>query len=777
MSGPSELRVLYVEDNPQDADLTRRALQHSAPDIALKTVATLSEAQQCLASPELPYDLLLTDLKLPDGQGLDLLKEVRARKLNLAVVVITGSGSQQEAARVLKAGADDYLVKRDRSLAHLHRVLRDVARRFASVQHRQRQVLRVLYAEPNPSDLDLTRRYFADHADFISLETVTSAVEVLNRFDDPCRDRADSPADVLLLDYRLPGMTALDLVKELRQVRGENVPVIMITGHGDEELAVEAFKLGVDEYVIKSDAYLQQLPVLLERVAHQHQLRLSEARYRAMFENQHAVMLMVDADSGRIVDANPAAEAWYGWKRDELCGKPMAEINTLDSRALAEEIRRAEERRKHHFHFQHRRADGSVRDVEVFSGPVTLPGRRLVFSIVHDITERRELEDQLRRKYKMEAVGMMAGGIAHNFNNNLAIMLGSLELLGRMQPEGDVQQQRLLENARTAVLRSRDLVQQIMTFSRQGVQRKKAVRLSEILDETVKLLKSTVPESIELIYEPSAEDCRRFIWADAGRIQEVVLNLCTNSVHAMQEKGTLQISLGTLPVDGARLPVNYSGEPGPFICLEVSDSGCGMDSELIEKIFDPFFSTKESDQGSGMGLATVQGIVEQHEGFIEVDSRPGQGTVFRLYFPEYPAVEEADPEMAVADLPRGRERILFVDDDEMLADLGRMMLSELGYEVTVLCDSHEALKEFRRNPWEYDLLFSDQTMPGLTGKELIRQVRQVRPDLPTVICTGYSNRLQEADAQELGINAFCMKPLELPELAVALRTALDGADA
>ena len=773
MTSDLSLRVLYVEDNPQDADLTRRALQRSAPEIALQVVSSLAAARDALAPDDPPYDLVLSDLALPDGHGLDLLVQIRERDLPLAVVVITGSGNHEDAMRALKAGADDYLVKRAAYLDSLHRVLWDVVRRFRSDRHRKRRALRVLYAEPNPDDLDLTRRHFAEYAPDVHLEGVVDAQEVLRRFEQR-PDPAEPPADILLLDYRLPGMTALDLVKELRQVRGEDLPVVLVTGHGSEEIAAEAFKLGIDDYVIKAERYLQQLPALLERVAHQHQLRLSEERYRGMFENQHAVMLMIDGDTGRIVDANPAAEAWYGWNRKELCRMNISDINTLDLEAIAEEVRRAEQRRDYHFHFQHRRADGSIRDVEVFSGPVRMSGRNLIFSIIHDITERRELENQLRQKYKMEAVGMMAGGIAHNFNNNLAIILGSLELLDRLNKTSDTRRDTLLENARTAVLRSRELVQQVLTFSRQGKQRKKVVKLVDIVDETVKLLKSTIPGSVSLVYDAEPSDRPAAIRADSGRIQESLLNLCSNAVQAMDEKGTLHISVKRTTLEKAQLPADYSGDPGGFVQLAVTDSGCGMEPELLERIFDPFFTTKGIDQGTGMGLATVQGIVEQHEGIIRVASRPGSGTTFTLHFPEYLRDTEEEAASAATELPKGNERVLFVDDDEMLADLGRLMLSELGYEVTVACDSRQALQLIRAQPRAFDLLFTDQTMPHLTGRELIREVRKVRPDLPTILCTGYSSRINEADARTLGISAFCLKPLEMPELAAALRTALDS---
>ncbi len=400
-------------------------------------------------------------------------------------------------------------------------------------------------------------------------------------------------------------------------------------------------------------------------------------------------------------------------------------------------------------------------------------------TLFHDITERIEEEterenlgEQLRQKHKMEAVGHMAGGIAHNFNNNLSIILGNVELSQLKQaPNSEVIP--LLENAKIAIRRSRDLVQKIIIYSRKGIQNKALIQLPVIVSETVALLQSTLPSSasIEQIIDPECGSV--VIDADASQIQEVLVNLCNNAVHAMDEKGVLKILLGSVELTQKEIPAQYERPPGRYAKLSVQDTGSGISTEVLDKIFDPFFTTKEEYEGAGMGLATVQGIVAQHGGLIKVNSVPNQGTVFDLYLPIVDA-QITEPTPINTEILRGTEKILLVDDDEMLASLGEEVLTEIGYQVSVMTESTEALKLFTANADSFDLVITDQTMPELTGKDLILELKKIRPDIPTILCTGFSSKIDDMQAAELGINAFLMKPLDLPGLSQAVRRVLDG---
>ncbi len=395
-------------------------------------------------------------------------------------------------------------------------------------------------------------------------------------------------------------------------------------------------------------------------------------------------------------------------------------------------------------------------------------------AVKRDITHEVEMEEQLRQKYKMEAVGLMAGGIAHNFNNNLAIILGNVELSQiKLPANSDVADH--LKNAKIAILRSRDLVQQILTYSREGVHQKTTLQLPVVVDETIKLLHSTIPVSVNLQQVISINSYHISINGDSSQIQEILINLCNNAVHAMNEKGELTVSLETVELQSQDIPAQYQCAAGSYVKLSVQDDGAGMPPEILDKVFDPFFTTKEVNEGTGMGLATVQGIVNQHNGLIKVHSTLGQGSTFELYFPISEQFQTLEPAPISGELPQGTERILFLDDDEMLSQLGDMMLSEMGYQVTAMTSSIETLKLFTANPNQFDLLITDQTMPELCGKDLIQKVLEIRPDLQTILCTGFSNKIDANEAHKQGISAFCIKPLNLPELTQTVRRVLDQA--
>ena len=388
--------------------------------------------------------------------------------------------------------------------------------------------------------------------------------------------------------------------------------------------------------------------------------------------------------------------------------------------------------------------------------------------------ERRlELELQLYQKHKMEAVGFMAGGMAHNFNNNLSIILGNVELSQMKQAPGS-EVIPLLENAKIAVRRSRDLVQKIITYSRQGVTHTAPTQLTTIIDETIDLLSSTLPTTITIKTNYGSDSGNELIKADPSQIQEVLINLFNNAIHAMDEKGELKLSLESVQLEEKNIPAQYDCQPGHYAKLSVKDSGCGMLAEILDKIFDPFFSTKEEYEGAGMGLSTVQGIVAQHGGIIKVNSILDQGTTFDLYFPLIEPTENVEPEAEKTHLLKGTERVLFVDDDEILATLGEQLLSTLGYQVSTETDSTEALKMFTAHADRFDLVITDQTMPNLTGTELIAEIKKVRVDILTILCTGHSNMIDEEKATDLGISAFMMKPLDLPVLSQTIRQVLDG---
>jgi len=384
--------------------------------------------------------------------------------------------------------------------------------------------------------------------------------------------------------------------------------------------------------------------------------------------------------------------------------------------------------------------------------------------------ERKKLEAQLQQVQKMESIGTLASGIAHDFNNMLGIIVGNTELAMDDVPVGNPARHNLGE-IRTASMRARDMVKRILAFSRQSSQEMKPVRISPIIKESLKLLRSSIPTTIEIHQNISSKSDT--VRADPTQINRVLINLCTNAAHAMGEKaGVLEVSLEDIELDEDSAIHYYDLSSGKYVRLNVSDTGNGMESKILERIFDPYFTTKKVGEGSGMGLSVVHGIVKSHGGGISVNSESGKGTIFHILFP---CIEdEPEPEVEIAvEIPMGKERILFVDDEKAMVDAIQPMIERLGYKVTARTSSIEALEAFRANPDRFDLVITDFTMPNMTGMELAKELLKLRSDIHIILCTGYSEHINEDKAKGSGVRAFLMKPVVLGEVANTIRKVLD----
>ena len=387
--------------------------------------------------------------------------------------------------------------------------------------------------------------------------------------------------------------------------------------------------------------------------------------------------------------------------------------------------------------------------------------------IVYDITEEIMLEKRLQQAQKMEAIGSLAGGIAHDFNNILAVILGYAEMARDDSPEESAVVQDL-DNVIEAAHKAKKLVQQILAFSRQSEVERIPIQIQPLIKEGLKMLRSSIPTTISIMQDIDPES--GIILADPGQVHQVLMNLCTNAYHAMEETGgVLSVILKTVYIDPDEMGLHVS--PGEYIEFTVKDTGSGIGSDVIGKIFNPYFTTKEVGKGTGMGLAIIHGILSDYGGAITVDSELGKGTAFHVYFPVVEADVATETQKAEV-IPVGNERILFVDDEKLLADMGKDMLERLGYQVTVRYSSLEALEIFQNTPKEFDLVITDQTMPGITGTDLSRRMMQIRPDIPIILCTGYSNLIDENSAKVLGIKEFALKPLTKGMLAKLIRKVL-----
>jgi signal transduction histidine kinase/ActR/RegA family two-component response regulator len=385
--------------------------------------------------------------------------------------------------------------------------------------------------------------------------------------------------------------------------------------------------------------------------------------------------------------------------------------------------------------------------------------------------ELAKYERQLQQVLKIQAIGTLAGGIAHDFNNILFPIVGYTELTMDEVSEDSVAHKNL-EEILKAAHRAKNLVQQILTFSRQSDQERKPIKIQNIITETLRLLRASIPASIEIIHKIQ-DDCGH-IMGDPTQIHQVIMNLCTNAYHAMQDKGgKLEVILTEIDVGYKEMIDKVGMQPGKHLRLLVKDEGCGMEASVLDRIFEPYYTTKEQGKGTGLGLSVIHGIVKNLGGDITVKSTPGKGTIFQVYLP---LIEDVDPDVEFESTDgaiKGEERILLVDDEEQIVAMEQQMLENLGYRVTARTDSAEALKVFAEHPQNFDLVITDMTMPHMTGDQLAQKMLDIEPNIPVILCTGFNQGITEEKALAMGIQKFVMKPVVKKELATTIRTVLD----
>lgn len=559
-------------------------------------------------------------------------------------------------------------------------------------------------------------------------------------------------------------------------------------------------------------AVIDQGPLLAERQALQHsavtlqqrneQIRASEKRLEAIINSALDAIICVDQHQ-RITVFNPTAAALFQCSASDALGSPLdrflpdaaqalafAQLTTqallgemtaltASGKELAVEVSVSFERH----------ADGET--TTVFARDLT--GRKKAEA------HRSELEAQLRESHKMQAVGTMAGGIAHDFNNILGAILGNVEL-AKADCANDAPGATVLESLLEidkAGRRARDLVRQILTFSRNEPPQRSAVSLAEVAHDTERLLRVTLPPAIELHMQLQVG--LPPVLADATQVEQALLNLCTNAVHAIQSQGTERGSIhleATAMQPDQRLCERLGLAPIDYVALTVRDTGPGMDPATLERIFEPFFTTKPVGQGTGLGLAVVHGVMRTHEGAVDVQSAPGQGSRFTLYFPVATSAAQSAPAAQVAQAaqatplsnapcaptvpdtpgsaPRKKHHVMYVDDDQALVFLVQRLLRRRGYEVSGYTDPHEATAALRAAPQAFDLLVTDYNMPGFCGVDLVREARLIRPDLPVALASGYVTAEIEQAALAEGAQALIHKPNDVEELCATVQRLVGG---
>ncbi|NLW68037.1 MAG: PAS domain S-box protein [Bacteriovoracaceae bacterium] len=521
---------------------------------------------------------------------------------------------------------------------------------------------------------------------------------------------------------------------------------------------------------------------ITERVLAVNGLRQSEQRFRAMAEASPVVFWMTSPNPvEKVVYASPAFEKIFGYPCAELYRNPGSWFECVHPQDKHQVMQIIRGDRKDAMDFECRivRPDGAIRWIRLKASPVIdHEGNTVMLSgITEDITETKHAEqdkkiyeERLARAQKLEAIGTLAGGIAHDFNNILSIIIGYTELaLDEAREDGTVE--RCLKEVLRAGDRAKDLVDQILTFSRQARTEKKPVHVQLIVKEAMKLLRSSFPSTIAITLD--IDPNTPAVFADPTQIHQVVMNLCTNAYQAMLDSGgTLAVSMAPVEMNEACAQLAPRISAGSYLKLTVSDTGHGMSKETMRRIFDPFFTTRAIGRGTGLGLATVHGIVSDLSGAISVSSTPGKGSIFEVYLPAFHVGHEEKTDHEHPPHPGNGERILIVDDESALLMLARNMIEQMGYSVTVSSSGSEALQVFSRDPDAFDLVITDQTMPLLIGIDLTCKLLAIRNDIPVILVTGCSEAVSPEQARKKGVKVYLEKPFTRKALADAISRAL-----
>ncbi|MBK8128278.1 MAG: response regulator [bacterium] len=677
--GAQPQRILTIDDEPG----VRRSLRAYLEDSGFDVIEAGNGREGIEKIRSAAPDLVLCDLRMPEVDGLDVVRFVGENLPELPIIIVSGTGVIGDAVEAVRMGAWDYVLKPVEDMAAFeHIIVRSLER--AALRRENRQYKEHL--------IDEVRRQTAEIRDQAEqLESINSALR--------------------------------------------------------NEIA--------------------------ERQRAEFSIAESERRYRELVENLQEGLCTVNPKT-EFTYCNPAMGRIFEMPAAELVGRSVYDFLTEEGRTrMKQQTRERSQGRHGHYELEIDTPSGNIKHVIVRSRPLydTNGDYCGATAIAQDITEQKKLESHLRHAQKMETVGTLAGGIAHDFNNNLTPILGFAEM-AVADWDDKVSRRENIEQIVTAALRARDLVKQILVFSRQTESTREPTEIHLIVREAVKLLQSTLPANIEVIED--VDKSSGLVMADATQIHQLVMNLCTNAYHAMEDHGgELEVSLQRCEVDRDFAETYPSLKPGPHLRLTVSDTGCGMTRDLLEKVFEPFFTTKGVGKGTGLGLSLVHGIVAEHSGQVTVYSEPGIGTTFHIYLPQFTGGVASVEETSTA-LTGGAERILFVDDEAPIVRMAEKALRKMGYHIVTSTSSPAALELLESDPTAFDLLITDLNMPQLNGLALIERAQEIRPDLPIILASGFSERVTHENCAKYGIREFLMKPVIAKDLYSAIRRVLDS---
>jgi PAS domain S-box-containing protein len=768
---PERVRVLLVEDDPDDVELARRSLASSRrARFEVASAGRLAEALRVLEAGE--FDAVLLDLTLPDARDLEGVKRLCGGHPDLPVVVFTGREDEGAGLALLKAGAQDYLLKGAAGPELVRSLLHAIERRKAESAARR---VRAQY-----------RRLFEDAADaLIIFNPETGRIHdandaALTLYGYPRREFLALKAVELSAE---PEKTAagFQAVKELGKVK------IPLRRHKRRDGSTFAAEISTSVHETEGERlFVAAVRDITDRVSAQAELAESERRFRQIAASITQVFWMTDVEKNVMVYISPAYEAIWGRTCESLYREPMTWMEAIvpeDRDRVREAAMTKQLSGRYDETYRIRRPDGAIRWIRDRAFPVTDNGRVVrVTGVAEDVTRQKETEDalreaeeRLRQSQKMEAVGRLAGGVAHDFNNLLTAILGLCELSIATLPEGDPV--RLdLEEIRMTARRAATLTLQLLAFSRRQIIAPRPIDLNDVVLGLAKMLRRLIGEHIELAISPARAPA--VTRADPGQIEQVIVNLAVNARDAMPSGGKLTIEAGVVELPGERQASAYGAgvRPGSYAVITVADTGAGISDEVRPHLFEPFFTTKPQGEGTGLGLATCYGIAKQNRGFILCRSEPGKGASFELLLPRIaPDAAAAAQAGARKPIPRGAETILVVEDEAAIRRLAGRALRAQGYSPVEAADGQEGLARLEEDrEGRIRLALVDMVMPRMGGAELAKAIQAARPDVRILYTSGYTEHTMPGyGAFESGPN-FLRKPFTPQELCEKIRETLDS---